>query len=58
MTTVRAKFKVQSVTESEGGLKTATLIAAAPQNGYAGVCPCTDNHCPVDSWLALLAASA
>ncbi|OUM00570.1 hypothetical protein [Variovorax sp. JS1663] len=25
MTTVRAKFKVQSVTESEGGLKTANL---------------------------------
>ena len=32
---VRAKFKVQSVTESEGGLKTATLqpvVSGSPEN--------------------------
>lgn len=35
MTTVRAKFKVQSVTESEGGLKTANLspvTSGSPEN--------------------------
>lgn len=26
MTTVRAKFRVQSITEAEGGLKSATLV--------------------------------
>ncbi len=34
-TTVRAKFKVQSVTESEGGLKTANLTpvtSGSPEN--------------------------
>lgn len=34
-TTVRAKFKVQSVTESEGGLKTANLApvtSGSPEN--------------------------
>lgn len=33
--TIRAKFKVQSVTEQEGGLKTATLhpvTAGSPEN--------------------------
>ncbi len=33
--TIRAKFKVQSVTESEGGLKTATLhpvTSGSPEN--------------------------
>jgi hypothetical protein len=35
MSTVRAKFKVTSVTESEGGLKTVTLqpvISGSPEN--------------------------
>lgn len=35
MSTVRAKFKVHSVTESEGGLKTATLhpvVGGSPEN--------------------------
>ncbi len=35
MSTVRAKFKVQSVTESEGGLKTANLspvTSGSPEN--------------------------
>lgn len=35
MSTVRAKFKVASVTESEGGLKTATLhpvTSGSPEN--------------------------
>jgi hypothetical protein len=35
MTTVRAKFKVQSVTESEGGLKSVNLspvVGGSPEN--------------------------
>ena len=35
MDSIRAKFKVQSVTESEGGLKTANLVpvtSGSPEN--------------------------